>query len=119
LFGGKFMARPSDGASESAVGKPARVPSGLSSPSGDRPKGADKPAARPGRLQVRRLPRLWTATEEFLKEVLAEMRRVAWPDRQTVIASTVVVVFVLVVTALYLSGWDYIFAELFSTVFKR
>ena len=112
------MARPTDGASGSALGKPARAPSGLSSPSGERPKGADRPAARPARLP-RRLPRLWTTTEEFLKEVLAEMRRVAWPDRQTVIASTVVVVFVLMVTALYLAGWDYIFAQLFSTVFKR
>ena len=56
---------------------------------------------------------------QFLGDVRAEMNRVSWPDRQTIIASTVVVVFVLTVTALYLAGWDYIFAGLFSYLFKR
>lgn len=103
------MARATDGASGSALGKPARVPSGLS----------DKSAVRPAKPQARQLPRLWSGTVQFLNDVLAEMRRVAWPDRKTIIASTVVVVFVLVVTAAYLAGWDYIFAGLFSTLFKR
>jgi len=62
---------------------------------------------------------VWATAAQFLSDVRAEMNRVAWPDRQTIIASTVVVVFVLVVTALYLAGWDYIFAGLFSYLFKR
>lgn len=120
------MARASDGASGPALGKPVRVsPSGVpgsgSVPSKgvERPKGADRPASRLPRLQVPRLPRLWGEAMQFLREVRAEMDRVAWPDRQTVIASTLVVVFVLVVTAVYLAGWDYIFAELFARLFKR
>ncbi|HKV45826.1 MAG TPA: preprotein translocase subunit SecE [bacterium] len=112
------MARATDGASGPALGKPARVPaSGLTSPGGERAKGAEKPA-RSGRLPARRLPRVWTVALQFLNEVRAEMNRVAWPDRQTVIASTVVVVFVLVVTSLYLGLWDYLFATLFTSVFK-
>jgi preprotein translocase subunit SecE len=68
---------------------------------------------------VRRLSRLWSVAVQFLTDVRAEMNRVAWPDRQTIIASTIVVVFVLIVTAIYLAGWDYIFAELFNVLFKR
>lgn len=101
------MARLTDGARESALGKPLPGPTG--------PQRVDRPA----RAQDRALPRLWATTAQFLGNVRAEMNRVAWPDRQTIIASTVVVVFVLVVTALYLAGWDYIFAGLFSYLFKR
>ena len=119
------MARASDGASGPALGKPARVsPSGAPVPGGVAPKGADRPKAvergsRPARFQVRRLSRLWGVAVQFLTDVRAEMNRVAWPDRQTIIASTIVVLFVLIVTAIYLAGWDYIFAELFNVLFKR
>jgi preprotein translocase subunit SecE len=114
------MARGTDGTSGSALGKAARVPSSaLSSPSGDKAKGGERAAARPAKLPVRRLARLWSVALQFLSDVRAEMSRVAWPDRPSVIASTLVVVFVLVVTALYLSGWDYILAQLFTYLFKR
>ncbi len=105
------MARATDGARESALGKPLSAPTGA--------QRVDRPAPRPARLQIRPLPRVWTTTAQFLRDVRAEMDRVAWPDRQTVIASTVVTVFVLVVTAMYLAGWDYVFAGLFSYLFKR
>ena len=103
------MARATDGASGSALTKPARV-----SP------GGDKPAARAAKPpQARRPFRLWSVTVQFLTDVRAEMNRVAWPDRQTVIASSLVVVFVLVVTALYLAGWDLFFAKMFQYLFKQ
>ena len=66
-----------------------------------------------------RVSRLWGTAVQFLTDVRAEMNRVAWPDRQTVIASTIVVLFVLTVTAIYLAGWDWVFGELFSYLFKR
>jgi preprotein translocase subunit SecE len=62
---------------------------------------------------------LWGVAVQFIADVRAEMNRVAWPDRQTVIASTIVVLFVLTVTAMYLAGWDYLFAQLFSYLFRR
>jgi preprotein translocase subunit SecE len=125
ILEGNFMARASDGASESALGKPVRVaPSGAPAPGGMPAKGADRSkavdrGARPARFQVRRLSRLWGVAVQFLTEVRAEMNRVAWPDRQTIIASTLVVLFVLIITAAYLAGWDYVFAELFNVLFKR
>jgi len=53
-----------------------------------------------------------------LKDVRAELNRVAWPDRQMVIASSLVVVFVLVVTALYLAGWDLLLAEISKQILR-
>ena len=119
------MARASDGASGSALGKPVRMsPSGAPAPGGVAAKGADRPKApdrvsRPARFRVRALSRLWGTAAQFLTDVRAEMNRVAWPDRQTVIASTIVVLFVLIITAVYLAGWDYLFAELFNFLFRR
>jgi preprotein translocase subunit SecE len=116
------MARASDSASGPALGKSARVPpatgSGLvPAKSADRQRAVERPS-RP-RFRMGRVSRLWATAMQFLTEVRAEMTRVAWPDRQTVIASTIVVLFVLTVTAIYLAGWDWIFGELFSYLFKR
>jgi len=101
------MARATDGATGPAIGKPARAP------------GSDRPASRPARAAAaRRFPRVVETAVQFLKDVRAEMKRVAWPDRQTVIASSLVVIFVLVVTALYLGGWDLLLAEIFRQILK-
>ncbi len=101
------MARATDGATGPVIGKPARVPS------------AERSAARPARPSVRRAPQWISNGLQFLKDVRAEMGRVTWPDRQTVIASSLVVVFVLIVTALYLAGWDLVLAEIFKQVLHR
>jgi preprotein translocase SecE subunit len=118
------MARASDGATGPAFGKPVRTPSdGLSSRGGSgegiqsgspaRPQAA-RPVTKPARPAVRRAPRVVSTAVQFFKDVRAEMNRVAWPDRETVIASSLVVVFVLVVTSLYLAGWDFILAKIFQ-----
>lgn len=116
------MARASDSAPGPALGKSTRVPpaagSGLvPAKSADRQRAVERPS-RP-RFRMGRASRLWGTAVQFLTDVRAEMNRVAWPDRQAVIASTIVVLFVLTVTALYLAGWDWIFGELFSYLFKR
>ena len=72
-------------------------------------------AARP---VPRRLPTFIEISVQFLKDVRGEMNRVAWPDRQTLIASSVVVVFVLTVTALYLAGIDLVFAKLLEPILR-
>lgn len=102
------MARAPDGVTGQAVGKPERL-----APVVERP--AVKPLRAP---QIRRVPRVIATAVQFLKDVRAELNRVAWPDRKTVIASSLVVVFVLVVTALYLTAWDYVWAKLFEVILK-
>lgn len=121
------MARATDGAGATgpAFGKPARLtPAGLLSRTRDNPAvpiraQPGKPAVRQGRpAPARRVPPVVETSLQFLKDVRAEMNRVAWPDRQTVIASSLVVVFVLTVTALYLAGWDLVLAELFKQILR-
>jgi preprotein translocase subunit SecE len=43
---------------------------------------------------------------EFIREVLAEFRKVTWPSRQELLNSTVVVVALTVVVALFLGAVD-------------
>jgi preprotein translocase subunit SecE len=97
------MARGSEGATGS-LGKPARV------------QAQERP--RPVRAAPRRWPRFVEVSVQFLKDVRAEMNRVSWPDRQTVIASSVVVVFVLTVTAMFLAGVDLVFAKLLEPILR-
>ncbi len=52
-----------------------------------------------------------TKPRDFVREVLAELKKVAWPTRKEVVAySTVVFVAVCVVAAL-IFGMDYVFAK--------
>jgi preprotein translocase subunit SecE len=44
--------------------------------------------------------------QEFVREVIAEFRKVTWPSRQELINSTVVVITVTVVVALFLGSVD-------------
>jgi preprotein translocase subunit SecE len=44
--------------------------------------------------------------QEFLKEVLAEFRRVTWPSRPELVNSTVVVLVVTLVIAFFLGAVD-------------
>lgn len=64
------------------------------------------------------MPRFVEVSVQFLKDVRAEMNRVSWPDRQTLIASSVVVVFVLTVTAMFLAGIDLVFAKLLEPILR-
>ena len=43
---------------------------------------------------------------EFVQEVLAEFRKVTWPSRQELINSTIVVIVVTVVLAVFLGAID-------------
>jgi preprotein translocase subunit SecE len=96
------MARASNGVTRPAIGKAARA-------------AAERSAVRQGRApQARRLPQVLQNAEQFFRDVVAELNRVSWPDRQTLIASSLVVVFVLTVTSLYLGAADLIFAKLFE-----
>lgn len=68
-----------------------------------------KNAARPAPAVATNRPR--TKPREFVKEVFAELKKVAWPTRKEVVAySTVVFVSVCVIAAI-IFGMDYVFAK--------
>lgn len=80
-----------------------------------KPEKVGRPAARAagrrGASPVERATR-------YLREVRAELNRVTWPSRQELIASTVVVLVVVAVTAAYLGAWDALFTWLFQRVLR-
>jgi preprotein translocase subunit SecE len=69
-----------------------------------------KPASAPGKKER-------TKPRQFIKEVIAELKKVAWPTRPEVIAySTVVLISVIVIAAL-IFGMDFVFAKAVFALF--
>jgi len=56
--------------------------------------------------------------KEFFEEVAAEFRRVNWPSRQDVAASTAVVLVVVFVLAMYLGAVDVTLSRLVGVILK-
>ena len=57
-------------------------------------------------------------TQEFVREVVAEFRKVAWPSRQELINSTVVVITVTVVVAVFLGAVDVALARIVERILR-
>jgi preprotein translocase subunit SecE len=74
------------------------------------PRPQIKPQAAPA--QKKRTPPI-----QFIREVVAELKKVAWPSRQEVVAySIVVLVSTIVITAL-IFGMDFVFAKAILSLF--
>ncbi|RMH81412.1 MAG: preprotein translocase subunit SecE [Actinomyces sp.] len=72
-----------------------------------------RPASTPRPAQER------TSPVEFLREVRAELRKVAWPTRsETINYSIVVLVTIIVLTAL-IAGLDWVFSKLILDLFTN
>ena len=56
--------------------------------------------------------------QEFVREVIAEFRKVTWPSRQELINSTVVVITVTVVVALFLGSVDIVLANIVEAILR-
>ena len=59
-----------------------------------------------------------TRAREFVKEVLAEFRKVTWPNRRELVNSTVVVIAVTVVLAFFLGGVDIALARIVERILR-
>lgn len=55
---------------------------------------------------------------QFLKEVIAELKKVTWPTRAETIQLTAVVVVVSIAVALYVGGLDWLFLTLETQFLK-
>ena len=49
---------------------------------------------------------------EFLREVRVELKKVTWPTRKETMASTVVVLVTVIISAIYLGLVDYILSKI-------
>jgi preprotein translocase subunit SecE len=56
--------------------------------------------------------------QEFVREVLAEFRKVTWPTRSELLNSTVVVIVVTVVLAFFLGGVDIVLARVVERILR-
>ncbi|HYO61740.1 MAG TPA: preprotein translocase subunit SecE [Actinomycetota bacterium] len=68
-----------------------------------------KNAARPAPTPQTNRPR--TKPRDFVKEVIGELKKVAWPSRKEVVAYSTVVFVSVVVIAAIIFGMDYVFAK--------
>lgn len=82
-----------------------------------RTQGIEKAGQRVTRQVLpRRVPATWDRVTRYLREVRSELARVTWPTRQELIASTLVVVIVVLILSLYLGSWDLLFTWIFQKV---
>ena len=56
--------------------------------------------------------------QQFFHEVMAEFRRVSWPNRTEVMNSTVVVVTVVFVLAFFLGGVDVVLSKIVERILR-
>jgi preprotein translocase SecE subunit len=66
---------------------------------------------------LKRLIALWARTQEFYREVVGEMRKVAWPTQEHVVNSTVVVGIAVIGLMVIIGGVDRLFGTLVEFIF--
>jgi preprotein translocase subunit SecE len=79
-------------------------------------QGMDRPRA-PERRPAPSQQRERTGPRQYYREVVGEMRKVAWPTRGEVINSTIIVVIGIVVMASIIFGMDYLSLNLVDFIF--
>ncbi len=60
---------------------------------------------------------MWKRVKTFLTDVRVELKKVSWPSRQDTIASTGVVVVVVLIISFYLGFIDVLLSRLVSSIF--
>lgn len=110
---------------EPAKKVPAAAGAGGSGGGNRRRASGSTPSPRP---QPQRRPRVEKAgsvtkgvqrgrTSRFISEVIAELKKVSWPDRKTLLQSTAVVLVVVAIVAAYLAVLDNAFERLVDVIF--
>lgn len=56
--------------------------------------------------------------QEYLKEVVQELKKVNWPGKEELKGSTTVVIFFSVMMAVFVWGVDFLLSELFQLVVR-
>ena len=65
-------------------------------------------------------PKQWvTSMREGWREVVAEMKKVTWPNRGEVTSTTIVVIIATIVFAVYLWGCDVVFYKAIDFLFGK
>lgn len=120
--------RPARGQGSSGDGS-TPAPGGARPPASRRkqPQGPKnpKPAPQSGKRRTEKTGTVTKAVQQqrrgggsrFLKEVIAELRKVSWPTRSQLAQSTAVVLVVVAIVSVYLAVLDSVFDRLVSAIF--
>jgi preprotein translocase subunit SecE len=60
-----------------------------------------------------------TSPRQFLREVRAELRKVAWPSRSEVINYSIIVFVTVVILTAFIAGLDFVFGDAILRLFER
>jgi preprotein translocase SecE subunit len=55
---------------------------------------------------------------KFIKEVIGEMKNVKWPSKRMIVGSTIAVLFISFLTAVYLGGEDFLLQKALTKFVK-
>lgn len=80
-------------------------------------KSAAKTKSKAKAKDKKKRPGPWSRFRLFLRQVVAELRKVIWPTRSELINYTIVVLVFVVIMALILALYDFAFAKLVFWVF--
>jgi len=81
-------------------------------------QGADKPS-RPERKSAAQATQTErTGPRQYLSEVRGEMKKVAWPPKQEIINSSIIVLIGLVVMTALVFGFDWLSVHIVDFIFK-
>lgn len=61
-------------------------------------------------------PDFGSSPKQYLREVKAELKKVQWPTKDSLIESTILVVLVSVAVGAFLGGLDYLFTSVLSII---
>lgn len=105
--------RPIAKARAATAAAPASSPEPRSRPSaGRRDRTVPSPTKRRTLVNTER----FEGIQRFIRETMAEIRKVIWPDRETTRNLTLVVIAVSVVLGIMLGGIDYVLFQLFEAL---
>jgi preprotein translocase subunit SecE len=63
-------------------------------------------------------PRKWNELKSFLGEVRAELKKVTWPGKQEVYATTIIIVATTVFFGFFLYGLDLLFSQIATRILR-
>ncbi len=67
-----------------------------------------------GVYPMKKLRALWS----FIKEAKAELKKVTWPTKKQIMYSTLIVITVIIISAVYLGVLDLIFSKISATFLR-
>lgn len=106
---------------DTAGGRPARPDSDSSASAAPVPRGKQRIEVRSGAKsregEAERSRNPFAVIVRFIREVVAEMKKVIWPDKRDMITYTIVVVVFIVGLVAFTTGLDLGFGKLVDSVF--